>query len=532
MRIQFINPPYLGCFSRSQRSPGIIKSGTMYYPYWLAQAAALAESRGHEIHLVDCPASGETEADLQHAVLQFKPELMVLESVTASWYSDCEVAANLKKLVPNASICMVGTQVTAMWRETLEREPLIDFIAIGEYDYTISELAEALESNGDFAKIEGLAFRNNGQAGRTAERPLIQNLDELPWISPIYKRFLDPKNYYFNLSYYPMVMLIGGRGCNAVCFYCVYPQVVHGHRYRHHSPENIVAEMLWVQENMPEVKEITFEDDNFAADRHYARRFAELVKQKGVKLPFFANLRTTVDYETLEALREAGLRNCAVGFESGDDLILRNMRKGQNTEIQAKFVENAHKVGLLVHGCFMVGFPGETRETMQKTLDLARRIKPDSAQFYPVMPYPGTGAYAYYKRMGFLAHQEFDKWLTDDGGHRCVLNLPDLKPEEIEQFCERAFRQFHFAPWYLWYKLRQAILHPREGWRSFVAGWYFAWYTLTNKRKKQPPFQVLRLPVPEDWRDRQKVPMGRMERIKKGLDSSLTAQLQNAEELM
>jgi anaerobic magnesium-protoporphyrin IX monomethyl ester cyclase len=520
MRVQFINPPFLGRFSRSQRSPGIIKSGTMYYPYWLAHAAALVEKHGHEIDLIDAPASSMTETDVRARVESFQPNLMVMESVTASWYSDCDVAVNLKKLIPGTVICMVGTHITAMWKETLEAHTEIDVAAIGEYDYTILELADMLETNRkNYGEIFGLAFRRGANAVRSADRPLIQNLDDLPWIAPIYKRFLNPKNYYFNLSYYPMIMLIGGRGCNSMCFYCVYPQVVHGHAYRHRSPENIVGEMLWVQENMPEVREITFEDDNFGADRHYARRFAELVRERGVRLPFFANLRTTVDAETLKALRDAGLRNCAVGFESGDDQILRNMRKGQNNEIQARFVQTAHQLGLLVHGCFMVGFPGETRETMQKTLDLAFKVEPDSAQFYPVMPYPGTGAYAFYKEQGFLATENFREWLTEDGGHRCVINLPDLTPTEMEQFCENAFRKFHFRPQYLWYKMKQALLHPREGWRSFIAGLYFVWYTLTNKRKKQTPFAVERQVVPEEWSQPIRVPMGRMEKIKKGLET-------------
>lgn len=517
----------MGRFSRTQRSPGVIKSGTMYYPYWLAHAAAVAEQRGHEIHLIDCPASGKSEEDLLRHVQEFQPDVMVIETVTASWTSDCTIAAHLKTALPDSKIIMVGTHVTAMWRETFEREPSVDFIAIGEYDYTISDIADALDISSDFSEIPGIAFRHNNDIIKTQERELIQDLDALPWISPIYKRFLNPHDYYFNLSYQPMVMLIGGRGCNAVCFYCVYPQVVHGHRYRHRSPENIVAEMLWVQENMPEVREITFEDDNFGADRKYAREFAELVKAKNVRLPFFANLRTTVDFETLKALKKAGLRNTAVGFESGDDMILRNMRKGQNRDIQKKFVENAHELGLLVHGCFMVGFPGETRETMSATLKLAKEIKPDSAQFYPVMPYPGTGAYAFYKREGYLAHEDFDKWLTDEGGHRCVLNLPDLTPDDIEQFCERAFRKFHFGPNYLFYKLGQAFLSPKEGWRSFVAGLKFLHYTITNKRKQQTGFEVTRKSTPDFWNQFIKVPMGRMERIRKGLDPSLKAQLED-----
>ena len=252
MKIFFINPPFLGRFSRAQRSPGIIKSGTMYYPYWLAHAAAVAEQAGHEINLIDCPAARKTEEDLTKAVIEFQPDLLVLESVTASWISDLEVATNLKKNIPTAKICLSGTHVTAMWKESLEQESAIDFVAIGEYDFTIRDIANEMEkSTQDFGAISGIAYRKAGQVVRSNDRDLIQDVDELPWIAPIYKRFLNPKDYYFNLSYDPMVMLIGGRGCNSMCFYCVYPQVVHGHRYRHRSPENIVGEMLWVQENMP-----------------------------------------------------------------------------------------------------------------------------------------------------------------------------------------------------------------------------------------------------------------------------------------
>jgi anaerobic magnesium-protoporphyrin IX monomethyl ester cyclase len=488
----------------------------MYYPYWLAHAAAVAEKVGHEINLTDCPASRRDQNDLLWSVAAFQPELIVMESVTASWISDLSIAARLKTELPNCMICLVGTHVTSLWQETLAREPAVDFIAIGEFDYTIRELAETLDKRRkNYSKIAGLAYRDKSKIRRNADRPLIQNLDELPWIAPVYKRFLNPRNYYFNLSFHPMMMLIGGRGCTAMCFYCVYPQVMHGHRYRHRSPEHIVAEMLWVQDNMPEIKEITFEDDNFAADKKFAREFARQVQRNNVRLPFFANLRTTVDYETLKALKDAGLRNTAVGFESGDDRILKNMRKGQNSAMQIKFVDNAHKLGLLVHGCFMVGFPGETHETMHKTLDLAFAIGPDSAQFYSVMPYPGTGAYEYYRQMGYLISDNFRDWLTLDGGHKCVLNLPGLPTRDIEQFCEQAFRAFHFRPRYLVYKFFQAIRNPREGFRSVVAGLYFVRYLFKNRQTGHLHPEASLPASDKQWEGYIRVPMGRMEKIMK-----------------
>jgi radical SAM superfamily enzyme YgiQ (UPF0313 family) len=189
------------------------------------------------------------------------------------------------------------------------------------------------------------------------------------------------------------------------------------------------------------------------------------------------------------------------------------MRKGQTVEQQFKFMENCRKLKLLVHGCFMVGFPGETHETMRKTLNLALRLDPDSAQFYPVMPYPGTGAYQWAKDNQYLATDRFDEWVTDEGGHRCVLNLPGLPPHEIEQFCENAFTKFHFRPRYMIRKLRQAITKPREGLRSVAAALSFIAYLVTNKRRRQASFQVPVFDIPEGWRNRTRVARGRMEQM-------------------
>lgn len=163
----------------------------------------------------------------------------------------------------------------------------------------------------------------------------------------------------------------------------------------------------------------------------------------------------------------------------------------------------------------MVGFPGETRETMRKTLDLAFSIRPDSAQFYPVMPYPGTGAFEYYRQKGYLISDNFRQWLNGAGGHRCVLNLPGLPAREIEEFCEQAFRAFHLRPRYLLYKLLQAVRNPREGLRSFVAGIHYVRYLIKRKPPEHEPPVLPLLPVDEQWDGYIRVPMGRMEKIMK-----------------
>lgn len=517
MNIFFVNPPLREWhFSRTQRSPGVIKSGTMYYPYWLAHAAALVEEHEHQVFLMDCPADGKNRNDLLQKINDFKTDLLVIETSTPSYNYDLSTIEHIKKHA-DCHVCLVGTHSTVEWEDALNRCQDCDFVAIGEYDFTILDLANSLEQGKDIQSVAGLAYRENHSPQRTDYRPPIEDMDSLPWIAPIYKRFLTIEHYHFTIATHPMVMLISGRGCKAKCFFCVYPQVMHGHAYRTRSPEHVIGEMKWIQENMPEVNEIVFEDDTFTFDRKRAVEIAGLVKKNNITLPWFANIRTNIDQGTLAALKDAGLRECAVGFESADDILLSNMRKGQTLQKEIEFMENCRDLDILVHGCFMVGFPGETKDTLTKTLDLSLKLNPDSAQFYPVMPYPGTGAYQWAKDNGYLATENFDEWLTEDGGHRCVINLPGLPPEELEKFCEHAFRRFHFRPKYMIKKLAQAIRDPKEGIRSISAALMYVFYLTTNKRKTQVGFKTSPVSVDETWGQRVKTPFGRMERQDKAI---------------
>lgn len=512
MRILFLNPPFKTGYSRAQRSPGVIRSGTMYYPYWLAHAAAMARDRAHPIFLSDAAADDKPFDQVAGEIREFGADMVVVATSTPSSTNDLNVVCRIKEQFPQAHTVAVGTHVTATWQECLEQFSGLDYVAIGEYDYIISELAEALETPGSGAdQVLCVAYRSkDGSTNRTADRPLIENMD-LPWIAPIYKEFLTIENYWFSLAEHPMVMLIGGRGCKAKCFYCVYPQVMHGHRYRLRTPAHIAGELEWIAENLPEVKNIVFEDDTFSSNKAHCRALAEEIKNRGIRMRWFANLRTEADYETMKILHDAGLREVAVGFESGDDLILRNMRKGQTVKKQIKFRKDAKRAGILVHGCFMVGFPGETLETMHKTLELAIMLKPDSAQFYPMMAYPGTGAHEWAKSNGYLATDRFEEYLREDGTHRCYLNLPGLSRSDMEAFCEMAVRKFHLRASFMLRKLCQSIIHPREGARVFKAGLHFMRSLFQDQKRPRDSLPDSAVEMPANWRQPMRVPKGRIE---------------------
>ena len=306
----------------------------------------------------------------------------------------------------------------------------------------------------------------------------MEDLDWLPFVSSVYRRHLPIERYDNPNALHPQVMIIGGRGCPHRCSFCVFPQTLHGRRERRRSAGNIVDEMLWVEGNMPRVGSVFFEDDTISAVPSRLRALAELMIERGVSISWSANMRADVDPETLRTCRRAGLRTVCVGFESGDDGMLRTMRKGLDTERMRRFMRDARSAGLKVHGCFMAGFPGETRETMERTLELALELDPDTAQFYPLMVYPGTDAYADALERDLITARSWRDWLTEDGLHSCVVRTETLSGRDLVEFCDHCRRRFYLRPRYLMRSLLQSIFDPVQRRRLLRAFATFRRYLL------------------------------------------------------
>jgi len=168
-------------------------------------------------------------------------------------------------------------------------------------------------------------------------------------------------------------------------------------------------------------------------------------------------------------MKKAGCRELCVGFESGDQEVLDNIGKNLKVEQQLEFMKNAKKTGIIVHGCFLVGNPGETKETLKKTLDMALKLNPDTAQFYPIMIYPGTRAFEWAKGEGFITTYAYDKWLTPEGLHNSVVERDDLSHEELVCWGNEARRKFYMRPGYIFSKIKQAVTHPKEAKRIVLA---------------------------------------------------------------
>lgn len=483
-KVLMLNPPYFEKFSRSQRSPAVTKSGCIYYPMWLAYAAGVLEKEGLNVKLIDAPGDGYNLGQVLSIVKQFRPNLTVIDTSTPSIYNDVKVAEYIKEAC-NTHIILVGTHVSALPEESLNLSPMIDAVARHEYDYTIRDLARCLDNSRDLRTIQGLSYRRNSTIVHNVDRPYIQNLDEIPFVSQVYERHLNIENYFYGANRHPVVTILSGRGCPHRCIYCVFPQTLTGHKYRYRSVKNVVDELEYIKQTFSQVKEVFLEDDTLTVNRRRCLELADEIHSRNLKITWSTNSRADVDFQTLKVIKEAGCRLLCVGFESGDQRILNNIHKNLRIEQIRKFMKDTKRVSLLVHGCFLVGSPGEKKETMLRTLKLAKELKPDTAQFFPIMVYPGTEAFKWADENNYLVTKDYSRWLTKDGLHNCVVSRPDLSNKELVDFCDHSRRMFYLRPQYIFSKLLQAIFHPQESKRILkTARTFFKYLVRGSFREK------------------------------------------------
>lgn len=482
MKVLFLNPPFLKKFSRPQRSPAVTKSGTLYFPMWLAYAAAVVMEKGYEIDFIDAPADGLTAETVEERVKRFNPDVIIMDTSTPSINNDIAFGGRLKDICPNVFIALVGTHVSALPEDALKADARIGAVVRNEYDHTVLDLVRTIEKKGNLKDVLGISYRENGKIVHNGRRPYVENLDEIPFVSKVYKKFLRIENYFNPNALFPMVTVTSSRGCPFPCTFCVYPQTLMGRGYRLRSVENVVEEMEYIVRNFPQAKAIFFEDDTMTVDKKRIRALSELIIKRGLKISWTTNSRIGIDYETLKIMRKAGCRSLCVGFESGSQKILDSMKKKTRVPEMKEFMANARKAKMLIHGCFMAGLPGETKETLKETLELAKALSPDTVQFYPVMVYPGTEAYDWYKQRNLIRSSDFSKWITPEGLHNTVIRTEDLTAEELVKFCDDARREFYLRPGYLIYKLSQMIIHPKEIKRTLKSLKVFTKYLLRGTR--------------------------------------------------
>jgi len=481
MRILALNPPFLPRFSRGQRSPAVTRSGTLYYPIWLSYAVGALEQAGHEVLYLDAPAECIDLEEVLRRVEAFSPEMAVVETSTPSIRNDVDAADELEgRGIPTF---LVGTHPSALPEETLAMGARFSGLVVGEYEMPLVGAAAALQEGSELESVPGLHLRRPGGSVSTGPGRRVKDLDSLAFVSGVYARHLPIRSYNNPNALHPQVMILGGRGCPNYCSFCVFPQTLTGRTVRMRSISNIVAEMRWIEENMPGVKAVFFEDDTLSADTDRLRALAGAIAEAGVSISWTANMRANVDYETLAACRKAGLRSVCTGFESGVPGLLGRMRKGVDIDTMRRFTADARRAGVLVHGCFLFGIEGETAETMEQTLRFALELDPDTAQFYPLMVYPGTEAYREAEAAGHLSQACWRDWLGPEGLHNCVIRTDSLSGAEIAEFCDRARQKFYLRPGYIARKAFRSLADRDERRRTMMAFKSFRHHLLPRRKR-------------------------------------------------
>src|SRR5437762_3522964 len=392
LRTLFLHPPSFqgfdgGAGSRYQARREI---RSFWYPTWLAQPAALVPGS----RLVDAPPADLTLADVVPLARDY--ELAVLHTSAPSFGHDVKVAEALKGENPALRIGLVGAHVAVQREAALAASPALDFVCGNEFDFTIREIAEGCA----LASVAGLSYRDaGGELRRTPERGTLEDMDALPWVVDVYARDLEIEHYAIGYLRHPYVSLYTGRGCRSKCTFCLWPQTVGGQRYRTRSVGHVAEEMALAQRLFPQVKEFFFADDAFTDDLPRAEAIARELGKLGIT--WSVNAKANVPYATLKVLKDNGLRLLLVGYETGNQQILNNIKKGVRLDVARRFTRDCKALGIAIHGTFVLGLPGETRETIQETIRFACEIDPATIQVSLAAPYPGTALYAEAHRNGW-----------------------------------------------------------------------------------------------------------------------------------
>ncbi|WP_454727018.1 MULTISPECIES: hopanoid biosynthesis associated radical SAM protein HpnJ [Cupriavidus] len=452
MRTLFLQAPSFdgfdgGAGSRYQAKREI---KSFWYPTWLAQPAALVPGS----RVLDAPADGLGVAQVLEIAAGY--ELVIIHTSTPSFPTDAKFAEALKQRQPDVLIGMVGAKPAVDPGGTLGASPAIDFVCREEFDYTCQDVA----AGKPLKDIAGLSYRlPDGAIEHNGPRPMIEDMDALPFVAPVYKRDLKIGNYFIGYLKHPYVSIYTGRGCRSKCTFCLWPQTVGGHRYRTRSAQSVIAEVKWIKENMPEVREIMFDDDTFTDFKPRVEEIARGLGELGVT--WSCNAKANVPYSTLKIMKENGLRLLLVGYESGDDQILLNIKKGLRTDIARRFTEDCRKLGIVIHGTFILGLPGETRETIEKTIAYAKDINPHTIQVSLAAPYPGTTLYRQAVDNGWLEENKVINLVNDQGVQLAAISYPHLSREEIYHGVETFYKRFYFRPAKIWEIVRE-MLGSRE----------------------------------------------------------------------
>ena len=451
MKTVLLNPPSFENFDggAGSRWPATREIESYWFPVWLSYPAGLIPGS----RLLDASPHG---IDWKQTVEICKGyEFLVLFTSTVGFGSDIKLLRKIKEGNPSLKVAFVGPHGHIKPEETLNASEDIDFVVRGEFDHAVADYAHGKP----LEQILGASYRKNGQVVHNAPQPQLHTaeLDALPFASDIYKRDLQIERYNVPFLLHPYISFYTTRGCPALCTFCMWPQTISGHAWRTRSTDNVVQEVTRALQHFPQMKEIFFDDDTFNIRKDRVMDLS--AKFKALKFQWSCTARVHSDYETLKAMADGGARLFIVGFESGDAQILKNIKKGATVEMGRTFMKNCRKVGIKVHGDFIIGLPGETKETIQKTIEFAKELDCETIQVSLAHAMPGTELHDTMAKEGFLRVEA----LADSGGHQLPhIEYPHLSKAEMMAGVNQFYDDYYFRPRVAWRIVREALWDSNE----------------------------------------------------------------------
>ena len=405
----------------------------------LGYLAAVLEKNQYEVDVIDYPALKLSYEEFRSEISKRQPNIVGITSTTLTYKSALRIARIAKETCPNCLTILGGIHATFWDDKALEECPELDIVVRREGENTLLELVQKLEAGKSFNDVLGITYRKDGKIARNPDRPYIENLDELPF----------PALHFWPMGrirkYEDVFYLMTSRGCAYWCEFCSTVRM-HGRKYRMRSPKNVVDELEFLHDTYG-ATQFTFADDVFTLDK---ARTEELCKEiKNRKLTIKWSCGTRVDLVTKELLlkmKEAGCVAIWFGVESGSQQVLDDMRKGISIAQTMRVFSWVREIGLMPAPNVVIGFPGETKQTIWKTIKFAEKISPDYICCYDVAtPFPGTPMFELVKKKGWLRITDFDKYDINTP----IFETPWLSMKELKEIREQAFQHFYLRPTYI-----------------------------------------------------------------------------------
>ena len=413
------------------------EEGYLPFPFFLAYAASLLLESGVIVRVIDAIAEQIKDDDIINIINYLEPPLLIAEVSTPSLENDLRLLRQINK--KNIKIAVCGPDFNIRIGNFLKENDFIDFVMFGEYEYTARELFDCIKNGKDLKSVAGLIYRQGNSIINNPSRGLIEDLDALPW--PLreqlpMERYIDaPGNIPF-----PSVQMWASRGCPFKCIFCAWPQLMYGgNKYRMRRPETLVDEMEYLIKER-KFKSIYFDDDTFNISRDSVLKICREIKERNLEAPWAIMARAdTMDEEMLLKMRDAGLYAVKYGVESAEQKLLDNINKGMDLKKAERMIRFTNSLGIKTHLTFTFGLPGETKDTIKRTIDYAMSLDPGSIQFSITTPYPGT---EYYRQLDAKGQIVSKDWRDYDGAGKSVIKTDYLEPADLEGARLEALRRW------------------------------------------------------------------------------------------